>query len=360
MITKIQISPSVGVFHVNVTLNSWEIPAGQVYLNSRVLISDFLVDDRERLVLPRREGELYLYQLPPGHSYSFSYQIYLEASSDLLFIEDDGSYLPSFGQDSPSMRKTQITLPEDLVVLSSHRMERMQRRKGLLRFFFEGEEGGFFSIAPYYGDRIFSGELYHLKRDINREILNRFLKNAWDYMYKNYGDIISKGPISYIGLDGDRKPFARERLIFFGWPEREKPRDFEEVVLSYLALGWQLDKNEPLDKGLLMFFLGELVEDFYSREELEGFYKQHGLEEKRVISRPLESLVARELSLGFWILLRDLKDFLSGEVFYPIMKLILGDLDRKPLSLEALVEAFSDLSWKEDTRSFLEGRVFEN
>lgn len=358
MITKIQISPRVGVFHVKISLNSWEVPEGKLYLNSQVLITDFLVDDSERLVLPRREGKLYCYQLPSGHRCSFSYQLQLEPGKNFFFIEDDGSYLPHFGQDNPPRRETQITLPEDLIALSDHKLDKIQRRRGLLRFFFEGEGGGVFVLGGYYGERIFSGELYFLNRALNSELLNRYLREAWDYMYKNYGDKSLEGQINYICLPEGLEAFTRKNSIFFHWPDKEKPRAFEELVESYLALSWSLDSEDYLVQGLLHFFLAEIAKNFYSKEELEDFYRE-GIEAfRRLEKRPLKELVARDLSLGFWFFLEELRDFLGGEVFYPIMKLILQAMRIRTLGFEELIKTFSELSWKEGTREFLEKRIY--
>lgn len=357
MITKIQISPKVGAFHVEVTMNSWELPGRKIYLNSRSLISEFYVDGKESLVLPKSQGDLYVYNLPKGHRYSFSYLVYIEPGSDWFYIEDDGFYLPFLGEDQPPSRRTEITLPNNLIALSNHQMERFQQKPGLLRFIFEGQQAPIFSIAPYLADRIFSGNFYFLKEDSNPELLDRFLRQSWDYMYKNYGDGNFKGSLDYVVLPDEHEAFVIDQTVFFPWSSQGSLRAFEEVVEFYLDLGWRGQGDEAILDGFRKFFLHEIALDIYSSRELDLFQAQQAPDLRRIEGRTLSELVARDLTLGSWRFLEEIRAFLGPDVFYPILKVIIKDSQEKPLSLQVLKESFSSLAWQEGVGDFLDSKI---
>lgn len=354
MITKIQISPKIGVFHVEVSLNSWELPGGKIFLSSKHLISEFYVDERESLVLPKTQDDLYVYNLPNAHKYRFSYQIFIEPNTDWLMIEDNGAYLPFLGEDNPPMRRTEIILPRDLVALSNHKMDKVQQRQGLLRFIFEGQNAGLFSIAPYYGDKIFSGNFYYLDKATNTELLNRFLRQAWDYMYKNYGEVSYQGFLNYAVLPQGYEAFSLDKVIFFPWPEESGLRAYEELIKLYLALGWRVEGQEDLLVGLRQFFLSEIASGIYSEKELAELKSEYSDHLERIKDKPLSGLVARDLSLGIWKFLEEIKGFLGSQAFYPILKLIMARSHNNELDLDLLLKSFSDLAWKEGIEDFLD------
>lgn len=354
MITQIQISPKIGVFHVEVSLSSWELPGGKIFLSSKHLISEFYVDEKESLVLPKTQDNLYVYNLPKGHKYKFSYQVFIEPNTDWLFIEDNGAYLPFLGDDVPPMRRTEIILPRDLVALSNHKMDKVQQKHGLLHFTFEGQGPGIFSIASYYGDKIFSGNIYYLDKSTNTELLNRFLRQAWDYMYNNYGEVSYKGSLDYVVLPDGYEAFSLDKVIFFPWPKEAGLRAYEELIKLYLALGWRVEGQEDVLVGLRLFFLSEIASDIYSEKELDELRSYYDVHLERIKNRPLSGLVARDLSLGLWKFLEEIKEFLGAQAFYPIMKLIMSSSHNNELDLDRLLKSFSDLAWKEGVEEFID------
>ena len=88
------------------------------------------------------------------------------------------------------------------------------------------------------------------------------------------------------------------------------------------------------------------------------FNDEHKDGRDRVRGKSLKLLKGRDLSLGGWMLLEDLEDFLDPEIFYPVIKLFLNKHREKPTDIEHFFECFVGLSWKEGTREFLESRLF--
>lgn len=361
MITKIQMSPNLGTFHVEVTINSWEIPGRKILLNSQCFITEFLVDDKENFLLPKKEASMDSYHLPTGHRYKISYQLYVNPRRPWLFIRDDGTYLPLFGEDAPPLRHTEIILPEDLVVLSSHELEKVQRRQGFLRFLFKGEDGPTFSIAPYHADRIFSGEIYLLDDKPDVELLSLVLRRAGEFMRKHCGESSFTGDLRYVSLPEGEKPFQLKGSFFFPWPKKTSLRGFEEVLKAYLKLGWTVpayEAEEFFGDGFVLFYTSKIIKNIYSPQEIESFNEDHKEGRDRVKAKSLNKLKGRDLSLGGWMLLEDLEAFLGPDIFYPVIKVFLEKHQQKPADLEYLLECFTSLSWKEKTKEFLEPRLF--
>lgn len=361
MITKIQMSPNLGAFHVEVSINSWEIPGRELLLNPQCFITNFLVDDGEGFLMPRKGSSLDMYNLPPGHRYNFNYQLYIDPQRPWLFIRDDGSFLPLFGEDIPPIRYTEVIIPEDFVVISTHELEKVQHKKGLLRFIFRGENGPVFSIARYYVDRIFSGEIYLLKKEPEVELLSLVLRRAWDYMRNLCGDGAFPGPLRYVVLPQGETAFELDGSFFFPWPNKGSLRGFEDILRVYLRLGWTVgayEAEEFFNEGFVLFFTSKIIKNIYSPGEIEGFNDDYKQGRDRVRGKSLKELKGRDLSLGGWMLLEELEEFLQPEIFYPVMKLFLNKHREKPTDLEHFFECFVGLSWKEGTKEFLQGRIF--
>lgn len=361
MITKIQMSPKLSAFHVEVSVNSWEIPGRELLLCPQCFVTQFLVDDRECSFMPRKGSSLDVYTLPPGHRYKFSYQRYIDPQEPWLFIKDDGIFLPLFGGDVPPIRYTEVTIPDDFVVISTHELEKVQHKQGLLRFVFRGENGPVFSIARYYVDRIFSGEIYLLNQEPHVELLSLVLRRAWDYMRNLCGEGAFAGPLRYVILPQGEKPFQLDGSFFFPWPEKGNLRGFEEVLKAYLRLGWTVNSYEAEEffrEGFVLFFTSKIIQNLYSPQEIESFNQDYIEGRDRVEKKSLKELQGRDLSLGGWMLLEDLEDFLKAEIFYPVMKLFLNKHRQRPADIEYFLESFAGLSWKEGTREFLQHRLF--
>lgn len=361
MITKIQMSPKIGAFHVEMSINSWEIPGRELLLCPQCFITKFIVDDWESSLMPRKENSLDIYSLPPGHRYKFSFQRYIDPQQDWLFIKDDGSFLPLFGGDIPPIRYTEITIPDDFVVISTHELEKVQHKQGLLRFTFRGENGPIFSIARYYVDRIFSGEIYLLDKEPDVELLSLVLRRAWDYMRSLCGDGAFAGPLRYIVLPQEEEPFQLEGSFFFPWPSKGSLRGFEDVLRAYLRLGWTVEAYEAqefFNEGFVLFFTSKIIKNLYSPQEIQSFNKDYEEGREGVRKKSLSELKGRDLSLGGWMLLEDLEAFLKPEIFYPVIRLFLNKHREKPADIQYFFETFVGLSWKEGTREFLEPRLF--
>ena len=89
MKTQINFSPKLGIFQVNFTLNSWEIPNRSFSLNKDCSLNRLLVDGEESSIIPKRMGNLEVYDLPMGHRYELQYQLRLPMEKQWFFIEDD-------------------------------------------------------------------------------------------------------------------------------------------------------------------------------------------------------------------------------------------------------------------------------
>lgn len=361
MITKIQMSPNLGAFHARISINSWEIPGRKLFIHPQCLITQFLVDDKDGFFMPKKGAPLDLYHLPAGHRYELCYQISIDPKIQWFFIRDDGKYLPVFGEDRPPLRYTEIILPEDFVALSTHELEKVQHKEGLLRFVFRGEDGPVISIARYYVERIFSGEIYLLDEKTDVELLSRVLRRAWEAMRSLYGDGAFSGPLRYAVLTPGEEAFQLDNTFFFPWPEKGSLRGFEGILRAYLSAGWAVLADEAqsfFHEGFLLFYLSKMINHLYSPRELESFHKEFKPLREALTGKSLQELTGRDLSIGGWMLLEDLEAFLNPEIFYPVMKLFIHKHRETPADLDAFLSCFEGLSWKEGTREFLVPRLF--
>lgn len=362
MKTQINFSPKLGIFQVNFTLNSWEIPNRSFSLNKDCSLNRLLVDGEESSIIPKRMGNLEVYDLPMGHRYELQYQLRLPMEKQWFFIEDDGVVFPLFGEDQPRIRETEVILPDDYVVLSSHELLKVQHHNKLLRFRFSGSTPPVFSIAKYLGDRIFSGEIYLLKKASNLELLSRMLREGHDYLTRHLGSGVFPQPLRYVVLPSGEKPFLYGGTIFFVWPEEEKGlRGFEEVLRSYIGLGWGVDADEKpefLIEGLNLYFTGRVLKLLYSNQEYEAFLEEAQERKDLIAGKPLEQLVGRDLALSSWLLLEELEDFLGQEQMDQIMKIFLERHRQRRTDLHHFYDTFSSLAWKEGVKAFLEERLY--
>lgn len=362
MKTQVNFNPKLGMFHVKISLNSWEIPGRTLYINRDCSFSSFLVDDEEGSFLPKREGEVERCELPLGHRYEMQYQLFMPRDKQWLYIQDDGIYLPHFGKDQPRIRETEFILPDDYVVLSSHQLLKVQHHNNLLRFQFSGSDAPLFSIAQYLGDRIFSGEIYLLQDAANLELLSRMLREAHDHLRAHLGSGVFPQPLRYIVLPTGEKPFVQGGSIFFPWPEEERGlRGFEDVLRTYIGLGWHVkaeEKSEFFRDGLNLYLTSRVLKELYSQREYEAFLGEHQERKEQVLGKGLHTLVGRDLSLASWLFFEDLESFLGENLMDQILKRFIDKHREKRTDLQHFYETFTSLSWKEGVGAFIEERLY--
>lgn len=362
MKTRVNFSPNLGMFHVNLSLNSWEIPGRIFMLNKDCSLSHLLVDGEESSIIPKREGNLEILMLPTGHRYEIQYELRIPREQQWMYIKDDGHFLPLFGEDAPRIRETEMILPDDYVVLSSHELKRVQHAKNLLRFSFSGTDAPIFSIAKYLGDRIFSGEIYLLEEASNLELFSRMLREGHDTLTRALGSGAFPQPLRYIVLPSGEEPFIYGGNIFFVWPEDEKSlRGFEDVLRMYIGLGWRVDADEKPEffhDGLNSYLSSKVLKLLYSHSEYQEFLKDTQERKEQVKGKSLNTLVGRDLSLASWLLFEELEDFLGETLMNQILRIFIEKHRNKRTDLQHFYDTFISLSWKDGVKELLDQRLY--